>query len=324
MKQESCDPAIIYKHYCKICNYYTSKKSSFDKHLLSKKHSCNKYGIICNRATESLICISCHKLCNSRVTLWRHKKICKGIVKMPSENIVIVNQEESADFLEEEEEDINDASNTMVDVLIKDNTDFKNIILDLIKNNTKLQEQMMDVCKNIQPSITNNNTNTNNSHNKTFNLNFFLNEQCKNAMNLNDFVGSFETQLEDLLRIGEKGYIDGISHLILEKLKETDIYHRPFHCTDLRRDTLFIRTDDVWCKEGPGNEKMAIAIKDIGKKNFMMLNEYRKKHPDCLNYDSEFNDPYLKLLMNAAGGGVKENIDKIIKNILKQIVIDKK
>jgi hypothetical protein len=142
-------------------------------------------------------------------------------------------------------------------------------------------------------------------------------------MNLNEFVGSFELELEDLLMIGEQGYVEGITRIILEKLKALDIYKRPIHCSDLRRDSLFIRNDDVWCKEEPGNEKMAIAIKDIGKQNFLLLNEYREMHPDCLNHDSEFNDPYVKLIMQAAGGCVKENIDKIIKKIAKEVVIDK-
>ena len=129
--------------------------------------------------------------------------------------------------------------------------------------------------------------------------------------------------MADLERVGEKGYVDGISHIIIEKLKETDIYKRPMHCSDAKRDTLYVKTDDVWGKEGPDNDNMTIAVKDIGKKNFMLLNNYRELHPDCLESDSAFNDPYAKLIMNAAGGGIKENVSKVIKNISKKVIIEK-
>ena len=281
---------------CEYCDYKCCKKSDYDKHKITLKH------INANNANENspqkkeYECQKCSISFKHLSSLSRHKKKC--VLKENIKN-EIINSEEK------------DASNNEISILT-------NLVLELVKSNGELQKQMLDICKNSNNTII-----SNNSNNKTFNLQFFLNEQCKNAMNLNEFVGSFKFVLEDLLRVGEKGYVEGISYIILEKLKEMDIYQRPIHCSDLRRDTLFIKTDDIWCKEGPDNNKIAIAIKDIGMKNFPLLNEYKKLHPDCLESDSEFNDPYIKLIMHAAGGGIKENIDKIIKNIAKKVVIEK-
>ena len=280
---------------CEICDTLCSRKSEYKRHILTQKHIGNTTG---NKKSAKIVfaCKFCNKEYKSNKGLWSHNKKCFS--KEKDEPVIV------------------DSSNDELKVIT-------NLVLELVKSNTELQKQMLDVCKN--SNNTNNTIINNNSHNnnKTFNLQFFLNEQCKNAMNLNEFVGSFEFQIEDLLRIGEQGYVEGISYLIIEKLKTIDIYKRPIHCSDLRRDMLYIRNDDIWCKEGPDKNKISIAIKDIGKQNFPLLDEYRKLHPDCLNHDSEYNDPYVKLIMQAAGGCVKENVDKIIKNIMKQVVIEK-
>ena len=305
------------KNTCEICNYSCSRSSEFTKHLMTRKHHANITGDA-KVTIKDFECKSCNKKYSSRNGLWKHSKVC--INNKNEENI---NDENMNEENMNEENMMNDLSNNDIKVLT-------NLVLELVKNNTELQKQnqefqkqVLDVCKNIQPTTINATNNNNNSHNKTFNLQFFLNEQCKNAMNLNEFVDSFEFQVEDLLRIGRQGYVEGISHLIIEKLKSIDVYKRPIHCSDLRRDMLYIRTDDIWCKEGPDKNKISIAIKDIGKQNFPLLDEYRKLHPDCLEHNSEFNDPYVKLIMQAAGGCVKENVDKIIKNIMKQVVIEK-
>ena len=312
------------KYMCEICNYRCSKNSELSKHLLTKKHIGNATG---NKKISKYLfpCNNCNKEYKSNKGLWSHSKVCINNKNINEENIneENINDENMNDENMNEENMMNDLSNNDIKVLT-------NLVLELVKNNTELQKQnqefqkqVLDVCKNIQPTTINATNNNNNSHNKTFNLQFFLNEQCKNAMNLNEFVDSFEFQVEDLLRIGRQGYVEGISHLIIEKLKSIDVYKRPIHCSDLRRDMLYIRTDDIWCKEGPEKNKISIAIKDIGKQNFPLLDEYRKLHPDCLEHNSEFNDPYVKLIMQAAGGCVKENVDKIIKNIMKQVVIEK-
>ena len=296
---------------CETCDYSTSKKSSYDKHLETNKHIVNKKNKIVAGNRGELKCSICNKIYKSRVGLWKHKKNCNE--ESPKiENIVI--QE--------------DASNNIVQLLIKENMefkkdiiDFKGIIMDLIKNNSELQKQMLDVCKN-NNGINNVNNSTVNSHNKTFNLQFFLNEQCKDAINIQDFVDSFYLQVEDLFRVGLEGYVEGISYIIIEKLKEMDIYKRPIHCSDARRDTMFVKHKNIWEKEGGDNMNLYKAIKDIGQKNFLMLNAFRELHPDCLESDSEYNDKYLNLLMKSAGCQ-KENVEKIIKKIAKEVLIKK-
>ena len=136
------------------------------------------------------------------------------------------------------------------------------------KQNHDLQKQVLDVCKNIQPlssSVINNNTTTTNSHNKTFNLNFFLNEQCKDAMNIKDFVKSIKIEISDLERLGKEGYVEGISRIILERLKEMDIYKRPLHCSDAKRETMYIKENDVWVKDYHLLIEQNQIIKDVVK-----------------------------------------------------------
>ena len=329
--------AVFYN--CQKCDFGCSKQSDWLRHVSTRKH---KNRTTSNKPTncenvQVFPCKTCNKIYKVRNSLWYHEKKCKNIEINENTEIINVNIQEDDEYGLDNEDGSNnedglnnevgssaeDGSNNVVDIMLKENTDFKNMIMELMKNNTELQKQMLEVCRNIQPATIISNTNNNsNNNNKTFNLQFFLNEQCKNAMNLNEFVGSFKMKLEDLFRVGEQGYIEGITYIILEKLKSIDIYHRPIHCSDLRRDTLYIRMDDIWSKEDPENSNLAKAIKDIGQKNFIMLNACKALHPDCEQYDSVHNDKYMTLIMKASGCQ-KENVEKIIKKIAKEVVINK-
>ena len=314
MKQKSCD-SIISKYFCETCDYKTDKKSSFDKHLASRKHLCNKESNICNNKVNNYVCSLCNINYNSRVSLWRHKKKCltKEIFielidfdSYPSENIVL------------------DASSNEIKILT-------NLVLEVVKSNTELQkqnhtlqQQMLDVIQKIQPGVTFNN---NHSNNKTFNLNFFLNEKCKDAMNIMDFVNTFQLQFADLERIGEVGYVEGISSLIIEKLNQMDIYKRPIHCSDAKRETMHIKDNDVWEKDNANNDKLRLAIRHITKKNCDLIKPWADKHPGVLYSDHRLNDKYQEIIMEAMGG--KKNVTmnegeaKIIKKISKMVLIDK-
>ena len=299
MKQKSCDLSIP-KHFCKQCDYNTDKKSSFDKHLLSRKHICNKNGNFCNNKIDdspNFTCEKCNKEYNSRVSLWRHKKKCT---------------------IEKENPDI-------VDLLINENKEFKNVIIELLKNNTDLQKQMIDVCQKIQPTTIN--SNNTNSHNKTFNLHFFLNEQCKDAMNIMDFVNTFQLQFSDFERIGEVGYVEGISKIIIDKLSAMDIYKRPIHCSDAKREIMYVKDKDVWEKENATNSKIRLAVRHITKKNSDMVRPWLTKHPGALYSDHHLSDAYQTMIIESMGGnsGTLEQCEnKIIKKISKMVLIDKK
>jgi hypothetical protein len=203
-------------------------------------------------------------------------------------------------------------------------------MLEMVKNNSEqqkqhneLQQQLLDVCKNNNNmNISHNNIN---SHNKTFNLQFFLNEQCKDAMNLSDFMNSFELQLEDLESIGELGYVEGITKIMVDRLNAMDIYKRPVHCSDAKRETLYVKNEDRWEKEARHNPKLRYAIKTASFKSMKLTVLWSDTYPESKSSESRLNDKYMKLVFNSTGGHgeIADSEDKIIRRILKEIVIEK-
>jgi hypothetical protein len=292
---------------CQICDYTCSRLNDYNKHLTTRKHiNTTNY----NNKSHKFFNCECGKKYKHRASLHNHKKKCKENVESSAEILIEPTLENNIN--------IPDASNNIVQLLIKENCDFKTIIMDLVKSNTDLQKHVLDVCKNNnQPTTINSNNN-----NKTFNLQFFLNEQCKDAMNISDFVNSFQLKLEDLERLGQQGYVNGISNIIIKKIKETDIYKRPFHCSDAKRETLYVKDINGWEREGAENAKMTKAVKDVGQKNFTILNDYRLLHPECTQADSVYNDKYVQMMIQAAGSQ-KENVNKVIKKISKEVIIEK-
>jgi hypothetical protein len=184
------------------------------------------------------------------------------------------------------------------------------------------QKQFLDVCKNLQPSL---NNNCNNTNTNTFNMQVFLNEECKNAINLSDFVNSFEVQLEDLEDVGKLGYATGISNMIIKELKLLDVYKRPIHCSDARREIFYVKENNVWERETPDNSTVKKAIQGVTRKNMTKLNDWRDKYPECLDSDSIYSDVYLKLVQESCGGrgDAATNDQKIFKNIMKEVMIKK-
>jgi hypothetical protein len=303
--------AIIFS--CEKCDFICSKKSNFDKHNATRKHLAT-YDLN-NNAEKNIYSCQCGKNYSHRQSLYNHKQICKFIMNevLPKNEVL------------DENIVVDSSNNNIINLLIKENSDFKHIIMDLVKSNTGLQQQMVDVCQKIQHSstINNNNTiNTTNSNNKTFNLNFFLNEQCKDAMNIKDFVKSIKIDISDLERLGKEGYVEGFSRIILERLKEMDIYKRPLHCSDAKRETMYIKENDVWSKdESPNNEKMIEFIKDVEQRNYTSLLAYADEYPEVYKQESKRNVPYLHMAMQS--NGTAEKINKVMKRIIKEVVINK-
>jgi hypothetical protein len=301
---------------CIICNVICSRKHDWERHILTGKHAGNVLG---NKKSiqTTFTCEFCSKLYKSRKGLWSHNKTCTSTTQIIqndySEPAVVTEAKEEKE--KEKEKD------KVIDLLIKENADFKNIILEFMKNNSDMQKQLIDVCKNSN----NNTTNHINSHNKTFNLQFFLNEQCKDAMNINDFVSSFDLQLADLESVGELGYVDGITKIIVDKLNAMDIYKRPMHCSDAKRETIYIKDEDIWTKEGPGNPKLRQAIKKVSFNNMKLVYNWSNAYPESMDNKSRLNDTYIKLVLQSTGGSgpILESENKIIRRIAKEIVIDK-
>jgi len=293
---------------CEVCDYKCCKKNDMDKHFNSKKHLRNKNG---NNGNNELVntelkCINCNKLYKSRVGLWRHKKICIIEENIKLTELTIIEQ-------------ISNKNDEKLDLLIHENIDFKNIILELVKSNTDLQKQMLDVCKT---SGVNNSYN----NNKTFNMQVFLNEKCKDAMNIMDFVNSMTLDFSDLEELGELGYVEGISRQLIRKLSEMDVYKRPIHCSDLKRETMYVRDNDVWEKETDTYDNLRKVIKYITKKNGDLMIPWRNAHPQCMNLQHPLNDTYLAIMNQAMGGKGEfaESESKIIRKISKCVTIDKK
>jgi hypothetical protein len=197
--------------------------------------------------------------------------------------------------------------------ILKENNDLKNMMMEQ-------QNQMIEVIKN----GTHNTTYTN-SNNKAFNLNFFLNETCKDAMNIMEFVESIKFQLSDLEKVGELGYVEGISNIIVKNLKALDVTQRPVHCTDKKRETLYIKDEDKWEKDDE-KKKMHTMVKKIAHKNARLLPKFKEEHPDCGKSSSKFSDQYNKIIVESMGGAGDndfEKEEKIIKRVTKEVIVER-
>jgi hypothetical protein len=296
-------PKIPKKFECSFCDYLTSNRKDFSKHNLSLKHQNNTIGnkmeIKNPQKVPTHYCCMCDKHFITYSGLWKHKKKC-------SDNQNNKNQPG-------EMPNVQTLTNMVLDVVKQNN--------ELAQQNNNLTNKLFDIYKNNTLSCTNIN-----SHNKTFNLNVFLNEQCKDAMNIMDFVDSLKIQLSDLENVGKVGFVDGISNIIIKNLKAIDVFKRPVHCSDSKRETIYVKDDNKWEKEDEQNKKLRKAIKHIAHKNSNMLLLFKSKYPDCIYSDSNKSDQYNKLIIESMGGqGINdiEKENKIIKNIAKETIINK-
>jgi hypothetical protein len=305
-------PKLAAKFVCEKCDYKCCKKSDYEKHLYTKKHlsanNPNDKANIVSQEEKKYNCNKCGISIKHLSSLSRHRKKCLN-----------------EDFFTESKNEIIDKKN--INEFNPEN--FKiltNLIMEVVKSNTDLQKQVLDVCKN-NNNHNNNNSNNTNSHNKTFNLQFFLNEQCKDAMNIMEFVDTFQLQFSDLERVGEVGYVEGISSIIIDKLSKMDIYKRPIHCSDAKREIMHIKDNDVWEKDNESNDKLRLAIKHITKKNMDLVNLWADKHPGVREYNHRLNDKYQLIIIESVGGmkndTIKDGETKIIKKISKMVLIDK-
>jgi hypothetical protein len=287
---------VAHEYICFNCDYNTCKKSSYVKHLTTDKHksNVNDSKMVENDSAKlpkvaNYTC-ECGKIYKYDSGYYRHKKKCKESIKLDDE-----------------------ISN-------------KDLIIMLLKQNSQLIEQNVELTKN-GITNTNNSHNTNtNSHNKTFNLQFFLNETCKDAMNIMDFVNSIQLQLSDLESVGKLGFVEGISNIITTNLKALDVTQRPVHCTDNKRETIYVKDENKWEKEDEQKNKIRKAIKKIATKNLCLIPKFKEAHPDCSRSSSRFSDQYNKIIIEACGGSGNndtEKEDKIIRNIAKTVTINK-
>ena len=306
-------PKNAIKFYCKSCDFICCKQSNYNKHLLTLKHK-NTDKTLTNaniknaenaEIINNFIC-ECGKEYKHRQSLWTHKKTCSYQIN----NNLLLETNESQLF----EQNMSDKE--IIKMLIKENSEFKNLILEIVKKDTQP----------INNSNNSNNTNCNNVNN-SFNLQFFLNEKCKDAINISDFVDNIKLQLTDLETTGRVGYVDGVSKILIKNLNELDTYSRPIHCSDLKREVLYIKDNDEWTKETDDKPLLKNAIKQVANKNIKQISEWTNLYPDCRNSDSKKNNQYLNIVMNSMSGGSNEeqtnNLLNIVKNVTKVVAIDK-
>lgn len=319
------------KFICQSCDYKCSKQSEYSKHLITRKHvknsNLNEYE---QKNIQIYSCKVCNKTYKGRNGLWYHEQKCVSntgmcnMTKTNENNTIALNpqtvQEVTSYDPKRTIEDI--MNNEIVKCLIRENTEFKQIMIEQNKQICQLIQEQTIAISNSTNVI---NTNTHNSHNKTFNLNFFLNEQCKDAMNINDFVMSLDLQMEDLESLGEKGYVEGMTNIIAKRLRDMDVYKRPIHCSDAKREILHIKHDNQWHKEEPGNPIFRNAVRMVVGGNFRLLSQWTVLHPEFNQYHSRWNDVYLKLVKETSGGrgDYESNNDAIMRRLTKLVVIEK-
>jgi hypothetical protein len=244
----------------------------------------------CNQKDKNYICNKCSKIYNKKNSLWYHEKKC-------SIDTVSI-----------------DASSNEFKVM-------SSLMLEIVKSNNDLQKQVLELCKNNNSN--NNNVINSNNNNKTFNLNFFLNEECKDAMNLSEFINSIHLKLSDLENIGKVGYVEGISNIIIKELNETQINKRPVHCSDVKRETLYVKEENKWEKETEDTKNMVKAVLDVDKKASMLLiTEWKDANPNFTNSKSKQSETFVNLVGEISNGD-ETNVKRVIKRVAKQVVIDK-
>ena len=304
------------KYYCELCHYKCSRKNNYEKHLATAKHKkmeISKNMIILDDenvakvakvANEEFVCI-CGKSYKYKQGLFKHQQKCNN--KQPK-------------TLETQKSGV---SEELVCQLVKDNTEMKKLFGDLVnvvkekdkqlenvvKENTELTKKIIEM----KPSMGNNNNNNNNTNN--FNINMFLNEQCKDAINMTDFIKSIQVSFEQLDYTKVNGLEKGITKILMDNMNKLGKYERPLHCTDIKRETLYIKDDDKWEKD-ISKEKIKKAINKTSNKNFTTLCKWQNENKDFMEYDDK--QAYYAKTMSNIGKPVSEVEDKIIKNICKE------
>lgn len=358
----SANHSVNYLFRCDACRFVTDNRKDYRRHTLSAKHAkrtgANVKAVILP-ASEPITqqqpgevlphfaqscpvveqpgghafifdksiykyCEKCGNKYHSKSGLWKHRKTCEFVPTVSTT------------------ESCAPVAATPVDL------EFKTMMMDMLKNNQEFQHKLIEMMCSHQTmtvnaaataaaavastaaAATTNYTNSNNysgmtnsqNTNNTFNLQFFLNEQCKDAMNITDFASSIHLKITDLDDFASIGYVEGMSKLFIDSLKETDVYKRPIHCSDARRETLYVKDADKWEREGPENTKITNAVRVVEHKNIMLVNEWAKQNPRCENSSTKENTQYINM-SRAVLDGDDKNIAKVIKKVAKEVVIEK-
>ena len=290
--------SVVTKYNCETCDYKCCNKTNFSKHILTRRHL-NRYTELhktCEKLPIKYVC-SCGRQYAYRQGLYAHKKTC-----IP--NIAIIG---NFNEVKRPIDEIQILTN-LVTELVRSNSE-------LVKQNQDVQHQMLELCKN--------GTHITNSNNKSFNINLFLNEQCKDAINFHEFVENIKVSREDLMSTSQLGFVGGVSKILLDQLKQLGVHERPIHCTDFKRDTVYIKENNEWNKE-EDDVKIRSAIQEVTRKSMGTLIDWKKNNPDYADRDSKFSQDCLSIQRNSVAGYERDTLlPKVIRTLNKELVVDK-
>ena len=302
------------KFVCEKCNFLCSKKSDYERHLLTRKHKIltNTYAKNAENATPEYVCV-CGKQYKHRQSLYNHRNKCEF-------QKTLENQEKEE---KDEKDEKNEKESEMgimekiknVENEVQSSNDYKEMFMEMMKQNHKLQQQMIELIPQVKGNTTNNTMNN-------FNINLFLNEQCKDALNIMDFVNSLTIELADLERTGTHGFADGISNIFVKAIQNLDITKRPIHCTDLKREVLYVKDNETWDKDSEDKQKIKTAIHTLKQNNIRKISDWVQQNPESQEMNNPKNDIYMNMLHENTGNQDK-SIPKIIKNVAKNVVLPK-
>jgi hypothetical protein len=265
------------EYFCEKCDYTTCRKSQYDRHLTTQKHKMMTNDDIKVPKSSKLYACECGKSYKYRQGLSIHKKTC-NLNKITEITI----------------------EQPTIEFLLKENLEIK-------KDNLEMKKMMMDICQKIEP-VSNNIVNSNNSNNNVFNINVFLNEQCKDAMNMTEFIESIQLNLQDMMKIADDGQTTGMSNILIDKLNSIDVLKRPVHCSDVKNETIYIKDQDKWEKESTKKPKLKNALDKLTKKSIDAMS--------CMDDDP---DTYVKTISEVLKDPREDK--KIISKIAKEMTI---
>ena len=299
---------------CNFCDFNCSKLGDYKRHILTPKHlrltfSSNILPKKTSHCDEVFKC-HCGKEYLHRQSLYNHKKKCPE-KKCPEKNPE-KNPEKKSNILEEDKTGI-EYMKDIIDTLVEDRDKDRSMMTEILNQNKILQEQL------IMSNTTTNNITNHNTQNNNFNMSFFLNEQCKNAMNISDFLNTVEVELEDVANVGKLGYVEGISRIFMKALNNLDVYERPIHCSDLKRDVMYVKDNGIWEKEGEDKTSLKKAVQVISHRNVMKIKAWTDANPSWKTHYSKEEDEYLKISYESMGGSTKEEDDKYFNKIIRKV-----
>jgi hypothetical protein len=294
------------KYACDTCDYKCSRKSLFDKHLLTDKHG---FRVSATKKTAIYTCTSCNKDYKHYTSLWSHSKVCKPIeANNPIIQMLISENKELRNLIIEQANEHNKETANILNKVVEQNNETKNMVVEIMKSSTN------------NTIVNNTNTNSNNK----FNVNVFLDTECKDAMNFEDFVNGIEVSQEDIQNNGRLGFVDGISKIIMDNLNRLSVHQRPIHCTDWKREVLYIKDDNKWTKETDA-KKIRDAIQVVSQKSIRTLHAWKMSNPDYKRGSSDFAMECIDMQLHSVAGEKREvYYPKVAKLVARHVLLDKK